>query len=88
MEYIIMLILGLLGFGAYNYKKRKEAEVDAILNETKGRDKELKEQQDLVNQAIKDIDKGIIDMNKKREEMKKAEANLSDEERADRWNND
>lgn len=88
MEYIITLILGLLGFGIYNYKKRKSAEVDALLNETKGRDAELEIQQEDIDEAIKDLDKGIIEMRRKRKEKRDAAGNLTDEERADRWNND
>ena len=88
MEYIIMLILGLLGFGAYNYKKRKSAEVDAIINETRGRDAELELQQDEVEQALKDLDAGIDKMRKEREARRNAAGELTDDERADRWDDD
>ena len=88
MEYIIALILGLLGFGAYNYKKRKAAEVDAVQAETKGRDAELKVQQEDLEAAVADIDSGIQKLNEDRQARKEAAKDLSDQERADGWDDE
>ena len=62
MEYLIVLILGLLGFGVYNHKKRQSAE--ALLQNT-----DLKEE---LNNKDKDILKDQAELSL--EEQKRKEA--------------
>lgn len=72
-EVIIGLIAALGGLALYFKSKADKSKVDAILGETKGRDAELKGQQDKVKDEINEV--------KERDDSK-----LTPEERADRWN--
>lgn len=82
MEYIVMVILALVGFGAYQLKKRNEAEVDAKLANTKGQDKQLEKDQINVQKEIKTIDAQIDALNKQRAEEAANRKNMSLAERA------
>jgi len=88
MEYIIGIIFALVGGLLFYRNKAKKAQVDAKLAKTKGRDAHLKIVQDEVRQAIDDLDQGIAKMKEKRDSEKESNKNLSDKQRADRWNND
>ena len=84
---IILIILGLLGGGfMFERSRRKKAERDAIVAETKGREEELKCQKDEVDIEIDKIDAGIQRL--KDERTKRREGAVSEQERADRWNDD
>lgn len=82
MEYLLAL-LGLAGFAYYQYSKRKDAETDALLAKTKGKDEVLEAEQLDVEEEIEKIDSAIAEMNKKRE--KKNPNTLTLKERADKW---
>lgn len=83
MEYLIGIIVALLG-GVFFYRnKAKNNRVDAILAETKGTDRELAEQESLVIQAIKDIDDGIRKEKEKRKAQADKRKNMTLKERAD-----
>ena len=83
---IILLILGLLGFGAYQMKKRKEAEVDSKLSETKGKDSILARDQLNIENEINKVDERLKEITEERKRQLQAEDNLSLEERADKAN--
>jgi hypothetical protein len=84
VEYVIGVIVALIGGLLFYRNKAKEAEVDSKLAETKGRDRELKVVHNEINQAIKDIDRGIDKI--KQEQKNKNNKQLTPEERAERWN--
>lgn len=69
MEYIIGLILALVGFGYYQYNKRNEAETNVKLAETKGKDSILVQDQLNVEKEISNIDEGIAKLNEQRKQQ-------------------
>lgn len=72
-EYVAGLILVLVG-GLYYFKSQSDKNKrDAVLGETKGRDKELSAQQDKIRDEINAV--------KEQDDSK-----LTPDERADRWN--
>ena len=87
MEYLIGIIVALVGGIFYYANKSDKALADKCIAETKGRDRELAERQAEVEQAIKDLDDGIQKMNEER----KAQANKYEsktlKERADEARN-
>lgn len=84
MEYIIGLILALVGGLLFYKNKSEKSETDSKLGETRGRDKELAITQKDVQDAIKSIDGGIEKMHQDREAQRQADENLSLKERADK----
>lgn len=84
MEYIIGLILALVG-GLFFYKnKADKASVDGKLAETRGRDKELELSQEELEKQIAELDKGIEKMKADREAKKIKEDNMTLAERRER----
>jgi predicted nuclease with TOPRIM domain len=83
---IIILILGLLGFGAYQFKKRQEAEVESKLSETKGKDSILVRDQVKIENEINKIDERLKEITEERKKQLQAEDSLTLEERADKAN--
>lgn len=85
MEYIIALVVGLLGFGYYQFDKRKKAEVEAKLAAAKAKDAELKKRQDVVDNEIQKIDNKIVDLKRKQAQKVASRKNLTLKERAALW---
>lgn len=83
MELIAAIIVGLLGFGVYQYQAKKKAQQDAKLGEARGQDAELKITQDDLNRMIGEIDQGIEDMKKAREAEKAKKDSMTLKERRD-----
>lgn len=69
MEYLIMLVVGALGFGFYQLKMRNKAEVDSKLAETKGKDEMLARDQFNVKNEIKAIDTRLAEINEERKKQ-------------------
>lgn len=67
-------IVGLIVLVFYFKNKADNAATDAILGETKGRDKELKEQQDKVKDKIKQVEN-------------QDDSKLTPDQRSKRWDN-
>ena len=86
MEYIIGLLVALIGAVFFFKNKADKAKLDALLSETRGRDKELQEQQKDVENAIDEIDAGIKKLKQDRKKERDARAKKSREERAEEWN--
>lgn len=85
MDYIILLILALLsGATYYNYDKRKEAETDALLGDTLGRDKELQKQQHTLREATAEIDERIKTLKEQRQEEDTSSGDLKDRQNESR----
>lgn len=84
MEYIIGLILALVGGLLFYKRKSEKAEIDSKLSETKGKDSILKENQADVEKAISDLDAGIEKMKAEREAQRIKDENMTLKERADR----
>lgn len=84
MEYIIGLVLALLGGLLFYKNKSDKASTDAKLGETRGRDKELAINQKDIQNAIDGLDAGIEKMKAEREAQRLADENLSLKERADK----
>lgn len=84
MEYLIMLVVGALGFGFYQLKKRNEAEVNSKLAETKGKDSMLVRDQVKVQNEIKAIDTRLAEITEERKkQLAKADAmSLADRAKA------
>ena len=82
MEYLIVLILGALGFGFYQFKKRNEAEVEVKLAETKGKDIVLQTEQVKIQNEIKEIDNRLEEIKENRKEQLKKQDELTLAERA------
>lgn len=87
---ILLLILGLLGFGVYQMKKRKEAEIDGKLSEIKGKDSILSRDQVEIENEINKLDDRLKQITEERKKQLKAEDNLTLEEKAvlanKKWN--
>lgn len=87
MEYLVGLVIALV-CGVFFYKNKADsAEVETNLAETKGRDRELAEQEALIQQAIKDLDDGILTIKKDKLEKDKSRKHLTLKERADEAKN-
>ncbi len=83
MEYLIGIIVALLGGLLFYKKKADKNAVDSKLAETKGRDAELQVSQEEVAEAIKELDKGIKQMAKEKAKADKDRKNMTLKERAD-----
>lgn len=67
MEYILGIIAALIG-GLFFYKKKADkVAIDAKLSESKGRDRELREQELDLKDAIAEIDANLEKIRKERE---------------------
>lgn len=82
MEYLIMLVVGALSFGFYQFKKRNEAEVDSKLAETKGKDSILSRDQNEIEQEVNKIDERLKLITEERKKQLQAEDNKTLEEKA------
>lgn len=83
MEAVIALILGLIALLSYQMSKRRDAEIDSKLAETKGKDSILSEQQDEVKRQLEELDAGIKKMQDERAKAKEKEE--TPDERAKKW---
>jgi len=83
MEYLISIIVALLGGLFYFKNKADQVSANERIAETKGRDRELAERQADIEQAIKDLDDGIRKMNEEREAERQREKNMTLKERAE-----
>lgn len=86
MEYIIAVIVSLVGAVLFYRNKANKAEVNSILSETKGRDKELKGQQEEVEAAISELDEGVRRIRKERADSRADYRKKTRKDRADEWN--
>ena len=84
MEYVIGLILAFAGL-FYFKNKHDKARIDLLLGKTKGKDLELKGQQEEVEKGIAEMDKGIERSRIERETKRKEQDNKTPEERAKKW---
>lgn len=84
MEYIIGILVALLGGVIYFKKKASDAAVDAKLARTKGKDEELEVTAEELARQIVEIDKNIEKARKERKERTKAERRMTLKERRDR----
>lgn len=86
LENLILAILTVAGIAFYYKRKADKAGQDAVMGETRGQDKVLKENQDAarreVNEAAEEIKRLITEREKESNEPK------SREERAAEWNKD
>jgi phage shock protein A len=82
MEYVVGLIVMLVGGLLYTMSLLRQKTIESSLAENKGRDKELVDQQLKVENSISKIDKQIEEIKKQKEEIK---AELTDQERAEKW---
>lgn len=82
---IIAIIAGLLALLGYQTMKRRDAEADSKLAETKGKDSILAEEQANVNKALSDLDAGIKKMQE--DKAKQSDESDSPDDRAKKWNN-
>jgi len=77
MEYIIGLIIILLG-GIFHFKKKADnTAIDAKLAKTKGKDEALAQEQFDLEAAIKEIDDNLEKVRKDKEEANKKRKNLT-----------
>lgn len=84
MEYIIGLLVALLGGLFYYKRKYDDAAVEGRLAKRKGQDKVLAEEQKDVEDAIKIIDEAVEKLREKRKADREKDRNLTLKERADR----
>jgi len=85
MEYILGLGGLLVGAVVVLWRKLQEEKVKSTMAETKGKDSVLKVVQSDIENSIKDLDNGIDEMKKKRQERLESQSELSLKEREDRW---
>lgn len=83
MEYIIGIIVALIGGVFYFKNKADSATVDSKLAKTKGRDIELENHRKIVAEAIKEIDENIEKAKAQRKQEKNNLKNMSLKERAE-----
>lgn len=84
MEYIIGIIVALLGGVFYFKKKADNKAVEAKLAHTKGRDKELSDAAADLKKQIAELDAGIERARKEREARKERDKNMTLAERRKR----
>ena len=82
MEYLVGLLLLVAGVAFYYKKKFMDAKVDSILSETRGRDKELKNQQAKNRKKASELDSKIEAIKKERKERRDGKSRA---ERAKEW---
>lgn len=80
---IVLLVLGLLGFGLFQLKKRKEAEVDGKLAETKGKDVILSRDQLDIEQEVNKVDKRLKQITEERKKQLQQEDTRTLEQRTE-----
>lgn len=84
MEFIVGILVALLGAVFYFKKKAGDASVEAKLARTRGQDKELELTAEELKRQIDEIDDGIEQARKEREERRLAEKRMTLKERRDR----
>lgn len=83
MEYLVAIILALLGGIIVLNKQKKDAQSDAKIAETKGKDSELAKQQVKLKDEINKIDESIEDMKREKEAEYQRRKNMTLKERAE-----
>lgn len=83
MQYLLITIASLIGLVFYQFSKRKQAETDSLIANTKGQDVQLEKQEINVKTEIKEIDARLNEIKKQREESIKIQDNMSLAERAE-----
>lgn len=83
MQYLLITIASLIGLVFYQFSKRKQAETDSLIANTKGQDAQLEKQEINVKTEIKEIDARLNEIKKQREESIKIQDNMSLAERAE-----
>jgi small-conductance mechanosensitive channel len=86
MQYIIGIIVALVGVIVYQMNKRKSAEVDAILANTKGQDKQLEVKETEIKEEISVIDARLEEIKKARAEQLKIQDQMDLAQRAEELN--
>lgn len=86
MEYLIGIIVALIGGVFYFKGKADKADAGSRISLTKGRDIELADQQSIVEQAILDLEEGIKALDEKRKHQKKVHKTKTLKERAEEAN--
>lgn len=81
MEYLLLLILGLLGFSYVQYDKRKKAETKATLGNVQGEDKHFSQDQQMIEDQIKIIDEQIAKHKEERKNKSELEKTLQEREK-------
>lgn len=82
MEYLIGIIVLLVGGFIYQKSKTKEAQVEALIANTKGQDKQLEIKENEVKQEINVIDSRLEEIKKVREQQLKMVDQMTAIERA------
>lgn len=88
MEYFIGLFVLVFGGMIYFKNKADKARRDAILGKARGKDKVLKAQHKEVDQAKRDLEEGIERIKEDRKKERDRRTNMTDNERAEEWNNE
>lgn len=86
MEYLIGIIIALVG-AVFFFKKQSDTNKrDAVMGQTEGQDKILKENQEAVKRIIEASDTAMAELAEEREKQRKEYEAKTRAERADAWN--
>jgi hypothetical protein len=86
MEYLVGIIIVLIGLYLYQSSKRKDAEASALIADTKGQDKQLELKSNEIKEEINSIDQRLDEIKKQRELQLKVADKMTMEERAETSN--
>ncbi len=86
MDYLLGIIVALVGAVFYFKKQSDKNKADAIIGETKGQDKVLKENQDKAQRTVDEANSSIKEITQEREKQRKEYEAKTRSERADDWN--
>lgn len=86
MQYLIGIVLSLIGLYLYQSSKRKDAEANSLIANTKGQDSQLEKQEIDIKNQISEIDERLKAIKKQREEAIKLQDQMTMLEKAEAAN--
>lgn len=86
IEIIVLLVASLGGAAVFYKSKAEKSQTDAIMGETRGEDKILKENQDEVRKQISAADDTIKELYEERDRLRSEYESKTRQEKADEWN--
>lgn len=86
MQYLISAIAILVGLYLYQSSKRKDAEANSLIANTKGQDSQLQKEEINIKSEINEIDERLNAIKKQREEAIKLQDQMTLAEKAEEAN--
>lgn len=86
LEIIVLLVASLGGAAVFYKSKAEKSKAQAIMGETNGQDKILKENQEEVRKKIIEADDTIKELYEERDKLRSEYEAKTRQEKADEWN--